>query len=158
MTPRMTKLALVGALCLFCAQVGHARLLEDWSYEKLSKHSDLVVIAEAVRVEPTKDTLSAPQWKEIEWGGRNTILKVKSAIKGKPENDQITVLHFRIDNIKGNVLIDGPLLASFKKKREYMPFLKRRSDGRFELVSGQIDPVLAIREVSLPLHMALGEK
>ncbi len=155
---RFTNVALFGALCLVCTQVGHTRLLENWPYEKLIKNSDLVVIAETVRIEPTKDTLSVPGWKEIDWAGRNTVFKVKSVIKGKAEKDQVTVLHFRINRVRGVLLINGPLLANFKEKQEYLLFLRKRQDGRFELVSGQIDPVLAVRKISLPLHMIFDEK
>jgi hypothetical protein len=36
-------------------------------------------------------------------------------------------------------------------KPEYLLFLKRGKDGRYEPVSGRIDPVLCVREMYWPL-------
>jgi hypothetical protein len=86
--------------------------------------------------------------------------------KGKAEKS-IKVLHYRLPE---NALIqDGPLLVKFRKeplqvegtvkgvkfvaelgKPDYMVFLRQRKDGRYEPISGQVDPALSVRELSSP--------
>ena len=39
----------------------------------------------------------------------------------------------------------------------YLLFLKARPDGRYEAVSGQVDPKLSVRETHSPLPAGLGE-
>src|SRR5262249_46730715 len=68
-------------------------------------------------------------------------------------------------NFEDAAITDGPLLLTFlaetvvtktngnesvKVLPEYMLFLKRLADGRYEPVSGRIDPALAGREVNPP--------
>ena len=79
------------------------------------------------------------------------------------------MLHFKFGEFKkgfeNDGIFDGPQLIEFrtpvtmgagKGKRvlpgsEYLLFLKKMKDGRYEPVSGHIDPADSIREVSKPL-------
>jgi len=79
------------------------------------------------------------------------------------------VLHFRLK--EGVIVNDGPSLVRFRTKRglsirtktikaaagkpDYMLFLKRNKDGRYEPVSGRIDPRLSVKEIYSPLWRAL---
>lgn len=146
-----------------------ARLIENWPYERLFKEADLVVIAKAADTTDTKDRFSTKSWK-VEFIGQDTQFVAESILKGKLGADKkLTVLHYRLP--EGVQIINGPLLVKFRKDGvplkgtingsafkaviglpDYMLFLRLRPDGRYEPVSGEIDPVLSIRE----LHSADG--
>lgn len=156
------------------------RLLDDWPYEKLFKEADLVVIAAALKTEVTKDKPPKHDW-PYEMVGQNTSFKVLHVLKGKTANKQIQILHFKFgelkkdanpNNFEDRVIQDGPIFVTFRtepvsisvngKKTiavapQYLLFLRKMKDGRYELVSGQIDPALAVREMSRPLDNAPGD-
>jgi hypothetical protein len=143
------------------------RGLENWPYERLFKEADLVVIARAEGTAETKDRFRPELWK-VEFLGQETAFAVQSTLKGKlKEGQPIKVLHYRLP--EGVRVQNGPLLVSFRKdplnlqgtindrtfkaslgRPEYLLFLRARPDGRFEPVSGQVDPALSIRELHKP--------
>jgi hypothetical protein len=147
----------------------YARLIERWPYERLFKEADLVVIATAGETADTKDRFSTKGW-DVEFIGQDTHFVAKSVLKGKLDAEmKLTVLHYRLP--EGVTIQDGPLLVRFRKDAlelegtvngkafqasvgspEYLLFLRLRQDGRYEPVSGAIDPALSIRE----LHRADG--
>jgi len=155
----------------------HARLLENWPYERLFKEADLVVIASAGDTAATKDRFSTKGWK-VEFIGQDTQFVAQSVLKGKlGEEKKFAVLHYRLPD--GVQIINGPLLVKFRKDSvmlngtingttfkaglgcpEYMLFLRLRKDGRYEPVSGEIDPILSIRELNEPdrFFAGLGKK
>jgi len=163
---RLTKIACVLAVASLLLMQGlptSARGLENWPYEKLMKESDLIVIANPTAVEDCSDKTSDNLWK-IEFLGVNTTFKIEAVLKGKPAADSIKVLHFKLHD--GQLIGSGPLLVSFRLKPirldlkdahvtlgapEYMLFLKAGNDGRYEPVSGRIDPELSVRELYPPL-------
>jgi len=166
----------IGVVALIALPV-RARLLENWPYERLFKEADLVVIAIAGDTTDTKDRFTAKGWK-VEFIGQATQFVVQSALKGKLGQDKkIAVLHYRLP--EGVQVINGPLLVKFRKDAvmlngtingtafkaglgcpEYMLFLRLRKDGRYEPVSGEIDPSLSIREMHEPdrFFAGLGKK
>jgi hypothetical protein len=157
------------AVASLIAMPASARLIENWSYERLFKEADLVVIAKAGDTADTKDRFSTKGWK-MEFIGQDTQFVAESILKGKLGADKkLSVLHYRLP--KGVGIINGPSLVKFRKdgvtlkgtingtafkggigRPDYMLFLRLRPDGRYEPVSGEIDPVLSIRE----LHLADG--
>lgn len=161
------KSAVAVAILLACEAGTSARLIESWPYEKLFKESDLVVIADAVKTEDCADRDAGNPWK-IEFVGQNTSFKVHVTLKGKVEGDELKVLHFRLP--KGQLVDNGPLLVSFRTtgtnvnlkhakmildRPEYMLFLKAGKDGRFEPVSGRVDPEMAVKEMHAPMSHLL---
>jgi hypothetical protein len=155
------------ALIAIAAAPAFARLIESWPYERLFKEADLVVIARVERATETKERLSPADWK-VEFIGQETVFTVQTILKGKVKDGRkLPVLHYRLPD---DVLIEnGPLLVSFRAEPlvlkgvvngkafkttvgspEYMLFLRVRPDGRFEPVSGQIDPALSVRELNEP--------
>ena len=159
-----------------------ARLLESWPYDKLLKHADLVVFATAVKTEAAADEPPEHSW-NFELVAQTTTFKVSHALKGEAAGGHLKVLHFKFGELKKgvepNVLAyiveDGPLLVAFRTKSvtvkaegapedvvlrtpEYLLFLKRANGGRYEPVSGPIDPALSVKEVSAPLGKVLGDK
>jgi hypothetical protein len=155
-------MAVVGVLVgvVACSAPGSARFLENWPYEKLMKESDLVVIANAVRTEETDDEPPKHPW-TIDFVGQNTTFKVLHLLKGKVDGKEIKVLHFKWGKLKKDVnpndpfaglIEDGPLFAAFHTRNgpDHMLFLKSLKDGRYEPVSGRIDPQLSVRVLSYP--------
>ena len=145
----------------------HARLLENWPYDRLFKEADLVVIAIAGESTDTKDRFSKKGW-NVEFIGQDTQFVAKSTLKGKLGADKkLTVLHYRLP--EGVLVNNGPLLVKFRKdtamlqgtingtafkaglgRPDYMLFLRLRKDGRYEPLSGEVDPALSIREMHEP--------
>jgi hypothetical protein len=148
-----------------------ARQVESWPYGRLFKEADVIVIATAERTSDTKDRPKTRQWKLV---GQVTVFSVQRTLKGKVEGPTVRVLHFRLP--RGKLAEDGPLLVSFRTKSgvvkrvvdgvmevaqvpkgEYLLFLKARKDGRYEPVSGPIDPAFSVRELLVPSPLARGE-
>jgi hypothetical protein len=148
-----------------------ARLIEEWSFERLMKESDVVVIATAVKTEVTDDKGPEHSW-QYEFVGQETTFKVTSTLKGKLPGESFKVLHFKFGELKksepktgrrfvDNAIINGPGFVSFRTGEHkltlnletrtistppnYLLYLRALKDGRFEPVSGQIDPDLAVR-------------
>jgi hypothetical protein len=160
------------AVPLVAAGVGDARRLPDWPYEKLFKEADLVVIAEPQGTASTKDDFGDNPW-PLEAIGRETTFRVAHVLKGEPGKDPIKVLHFAFGAPKAGegdapVVRNGPGFVAFRTKEvtadtadrahdwftlprpQYLLFLRKRADGRYEPVSGQTDPNLSVREVLPP--------
>lgn len=160
-------------LCLI-SSVAAGRLVEGWPYERLNKEADLIVIGTAVVTKDTSDSFIDERW-PLEFIGVNTTFEVMQILKGKTNEKKIDVLHFKFGKVhnKANVqkgkiieIIDGPSFVSFRTtptrieidgflltnhKFEYLLFLKKRKDGRYEPVSGHIDPSMSIRELFMPI-------
>ena len=180
MWKRVVVLLAAAAGLLACAVPAPARITEDWPYDKLLKHAELAVFAVATKTEAADDKPPEHSW-NYELVAQNTTLKVKHALKGKAEGAEFKVLHFKLGELKkgkrpgtgDTILEDGPQLVAFRNSGvlvkaqgddnltvlttpEYLLFLKRMADGRYEPVSGRIDPALSVREVSVPLDKVLG--
>jgi hypothetical protein len=156
-----------GAVLGLLAAPVSGRLIENWPYERLLKESDLVVIARAEGTVDTKDRFDKSGWK-VEFIGQETTFTVAAVLKGKHlAGKPLKVLHFRLPD--GVLVENGPLLVTFHKESlpvteivagkrierkkgrvDYILFLRARPDGRYEPVSGQIDPVLSVRELQRP--------
>lgn len=157
-----TALLTIAVYCLSAA----ARQIEIWPYERLFEKADTVVIAQPKRSVDNDDRLES-SWEEA-FVGIDTTFEVEHALKGTP-GKKLTLLHFRSEA----PLQNGPLFVSFSTNESarqtesgkelaprirafregpasYLLFLKRRDDGRYEAVSGQIDPALSVRTISEP--------
>lgn len=160
------RLAIVASLALSCSRAD-ARRIESWSFQRLKESADLVVVASVASTkqwpEKVQDDLFG---KDLE--GQLTTFNVAAVFKGQDIGKHIEVVHYRVK--EGVLLQDGPILACFRKtglrlgieavdgvkhKAEvmegtpyYLLFLKKRSDGKYEPVSGQIDSGLSVRKLS----------
>lgn len=151
-----------------------ARQIENWPYEKLLKEADLVVIAHAVSTAPSEDKWEGDLFAHDRFIGLETTFELVTVLKGQSADD-FKLLHFQyknqskpfndgpglvsflteplsVDIIRSNDSDDEGLkrLESMKRSRltsapEYLLFLKRKADGRFEAVSGQVDPNSSVR-------------
>jgi hypothetical protein len=168
----MSKTFTFAVVCAACFVVypsaASARLHKKWNYDELLKEADLVVLAAAVRTEPAEDAPPTHSW-PLELVAQNTTLKVRGTLKGKAEGEQIQVLHFKFGGPRKGFeksvgIRDGPNLVAFRTEPvtvragkdthvpppEYLLFLKRMKDGRYEPVTGPIDPAVSVRQVSGP--------
>jgi len=151
-----------------------ARQIENWSYERLFKEADLVVIATAKATAETNDSPPDVRWKS-DLVGQQTTFAVDAVLKGKaPATSTLTVLHFKLK--PGVLTQDGPLLVAFRTKGptiegggakkykvllgtpQYLLFLKAADKGRFVPVSGQADSALSVKEIYPPLPEVMDEK
>jgi len=155
----------LGAL-LMLTNSAAARQIESWPYERLFKEADVVVIATAQGSVGTDDHAADDRWKGS-LDGQNTTFNVHTVLKGDVATRPLTVLHFKLND--GVMTKNGPLLVAFRTKGptiegggsmkyeanlgtpQYLLFLKAAHNGRFEPVSGQIDPRLSVKEIYSPL-------
>src|SRR5262245_37371394 len=167
-------LASVVGLCWFAAPAT-GRLVPSWSYERLFKEADLVIIAVPVGEEKADDAFGENHW-GLDIVGMNTSFEIRRTLNGKAEGKQIKMLHFRfVDPPKGKLVVieDGPGFVAVRRKTltvregddplhlsapEYLLFLRRLKDGRYEPVSGKLDPRFAVREMSEPLDDTFGKR
>lgn len=183
MRKHIAILAVIFAAFLLCPLAVPARTIEDWSYEKLFKKSDLVVLATAVKTEPGDDKWSPyPSSWQYEFAAQNTTFTIKHVLKGKVEGDQLKVLHFKFGELKKGLdpkdlknqkIINAPRFVTFRVKPvtvigdkgdktlrapAYLLFLKVGLEGRYEPISGRIDPVDSVKEVFEAPDTVFGDK
>lgn len=158
-------------ILLGCLQVtAHARHLESWPYQRLFKESDCVVLATALDTEKSNDSFVDDRW-PFEFDGTNTTFKIQHVLKGEVPGKKIKVVHYQFGkprkDSQGNLVIaiDGPCFVRFctepariegpnrliDAQPEYLLFLRKLADGRFEPVSGKVDPQLSVKEIFEPL-------
>jgi hypothetical protein len=173
------NLVLVALALAFAVPSAWGRLRPDWPYKKLVDEADLVVLATAEATKPAKDDFDDNTW-PLEIVGQETTFRVAHVLKGEAPKEPITVLHFKFGAPKKGarrnpVIRNGPQFVAFRTqdvlvdtvdqernritmpRPEYLLFLKLRKDGRYEPVSGQLDPDLSVREVSPPLSDLAGK-
>ncbi|MGB8352798.1 MAG: hypothetical protein WCD79_02835 [Chthoniobacteraceae bacterium] len=163
----MKKLALpvIGLFLLAITAQLDARGISIWSYAKLRNCADFVVIAKTISNTDTKDVFLA---EKDGYTGVNTEFEVLDVSKGDVDAKKITVLHFK--NAPGSSHMDGALTIHFRIKtlaetaaemhpehlqnpearQVYILFLKKRNDGRYEPVTGQLDSSLSAKEINEP--------
>jgi hypothetical protein len=169
----MWSRVVVAVACLVHVSPVPARPIEDWSYERLFKEADVVVIA---KPESTADVDTAPADPRMRRGfvGQRTAFSLVSTLKGEAKGTSVQVLHFRLRD--GVMPPNGPLLITFRTKPvriegkargdakragdafvmeipapHYLLFLKAGENGRLEPVSGQDDQARSEREETPPL-------
>ena len=169
------KLSLIITILIVATAPLNARLSRAWSYAQLREASDLVVLAKPVSNTATKDIFNK---EESEYQGIDTEFEVIDIVKGAIVAKIFKVLHFALKPGGGDA--DGMSVVSFRLKPltldvltkpeqsehragtraliqltapEYLLFLKKRSDGRYEPVTGQMDASISVLEVSDPFPL-----
>jgi len=173
--------ALVVICSLFIPSISFSRQVEDWSYERLFKESDLVVIAHVQGWGVTKKEWNEKFFDKVRFEGAKTIFGASFVLKGDPPLC-IWLNHFRYKEGAGRYN-DGPGLVSFLKELllvelksaknqkgkleqlgvglskfsqpEYLLFLKKRKDGTYEPVSGQLDASFSVRAMFPPENISI---
>jgi hypothetical protein len=146
------KRLLSATALLALASVCVARPVAYWPYEKLAKEADLIVIATPTGTEDSGEKMNLPgiarDNKPVRGLGVNTTFEALAVLKGDPDLKNCVLFHLR-ETEPQNMSVNGPALVAFdpKKKRRYLLFLKKETDGRFTSLCGQTDPVGAIRDL-----------
>ena len=153
---RMKKVLPAIPIILFCLVV-FARPVPIMRYDKLTKEADLVVIATPISVRDIGEKTTLPG---IEYRYSNEIAKPfpafvvettftnLSVLKGDTNATTFIFHHFRAaDGFGGGYA--APELVKFdpNQKHGYLMFLKREADGRYISMTGQADPVFAIKDL-----------
>ncbi len=136
----------------------YARHIQTWNYDQLNKASDVVVVATVASTDDWDDPADMPQLGEVVFKGQLTSIIIQGVLKGGVTEKQLELVHYTVTaNGRKN---PGPGLKSHVTSRAYVAdlqkvgprrvgeergtphyllFLKRRDDGKFEPVSGQVD-------------------
>jgi hypothetical protein len=171
----MMRSVLIVAIVTVLAAYSYARLTRAWSHDELLKESDFVGLLEPLSNESTKDIFSikVSDGNQINYHGINTVFRVDLVLKSDGKaGKQLTVLHFTEEGAEP--VANGPNFIYFpigpldyekrfaKDGKEIskmtvhmgepllLAFLKRRSDGRYEPVTGQEDPDESFYEIHCP--------
>ena len=161
---------------LFIPSISFSRQVEDWSYERLFKESDLVVIAHVQGWGVTKKEWNEKFFDKARFEGAKTIFGASFVLKGDPPLC-ILLNHFRYKEsaVRYNdgpgliVFLKEPVLIELKQAEdkkgklhqqsqglrkisqpEYLLFLKKYKDGEYEPVSGQLDASFSVRALFPP--------
>jgi hypothetical protein len=131
---------------------------DTWDYDKLNAQADVVVIATPLSAKDSGESTFLPGIQEMGADGKakpvaafgmQASLEVELLLKGNWAVNRLEFYYLREANPPAQPVPGGPQLVSFdpKKKLRYLMFLKLDKDGRFESVTGQTDPGLAIKEL-----------
>jgi hypothetical protein len=152
------------------------RIVKNWSYEQLFETADVIVLAVPVGSEKAPDAFDVEHSWPLDVVGVNTTFQVRHTLKGKVDGRQVKMLHFRFvepPKRKFVVIEDGPGFVAIRSTSlrvkegdsvldlpapEYLLFLRRLKDGRYEPVSGRVDPRFSVREVNEPLDDTFGKR
>jgi len=134
------------------ASIAEARLKRSWTYEQLLSEADMVAVVDA---SPPKDTENTDVFLGHPVVQILTTLKVHAVLKGDTKKESLEFVHYRYGKTD-RPIINGAQFVHFQAEKtrypkpKYLVFLKRRKDGRYEAVSGQIDPVDSVRLLMVP--------
>lgn len=161
----MKTLSLMCTLIALPMAAADARLIENWPYERLMEESDLVVVAKVESFSEFDGTTEIPQFQGTIVPKIGTF-RVAGILKGEHEGETLELVHCQLANDQF-FPPNGPLLAQFETtgrlirietegeagsliqegQPSYLLFLKRREDGRYEPVAGQVDSELSVRRM-----------
>jgi hypothetical protein len=148
---------LAGLLFLLVVAPASARIVQPWPAAKLTEQADLIVIARPTATGDAAKSDKPPKGYD-DLVGTDTEFKVLAVLKGKLEGEKLALFHFRHPLSKTSSQspeVDGPGLVAFDPKAQdgrsrYLLFLKKRKDGRYECVSGQVDPDSSVAALAGP--------
>jgi hypothetical protein len=153
------------SMCWLFQPKAAAELGEDWSYERLFKKADLVVIARPTANERRSERLVLKD-QQVTLGRVVSTFSINHRLKSNCE-EKIKVFHFEVIEFHNTFPLGSPSLVQFRDKSikanvgssilglpppEYLLFLKKRSDGNYELVSGDYHSSLSVRELTAPFE------
>jgi len=158
---RVLSMFLVGILVCWMPtnKLCRGRAQESWTYQKLLRDSDLVLIAQPLETKVSVDAFPDPEWNE-KLQSRVTRFRVLVVFKGNYDKEDISILHY--DLKPGLAVNNGPRFATFRLKEvtlssphskgstskpEYLLFLRKKKDSGFVFTSGQLDSRLSVREM-----------
>jgi len=156
---RSTVVGPVLSIALAICNVSMARPVQVFDYDKMASEADLVVIATPVETKELDEKTDLPgvRWNNqpIRVVGLETRFEVSVCFKGKlPAEGKLTVVlhHYRLENPE---LAEVPNAVQLLRltpgdSSQYLMFLKRVDDGRYEPFNGQTDPVYSVEKLRNP--------
>ncbi len=142
---------------LLVASTASARIRPGWSDEMLTNHADLIIIATPVSTHGTGQKTNFPGLAAVHKGverpvpamGVETVFRVLSVLKGTNTSNTVVFYHLRETGFFGRGGPGAPETVVFvpKQKKRFLLFLKHEPDGRYSSVTGQVDPVLGIKDL-----------
>jgi len=157
--PRQSILALTLLILLTLSSALQAAEPQFWPYDRLTGKADLVVIGVPRASQDSGELVYSPLW-QLDFVGVNTTVEVRGVVDGRFRARELTLFHLRLPD--GKTLQNGPRILNFPNnsfsfgtaakgevlsKPEYLLFLKKRDDGRYEPVSGTLDAGQSVREL-----------
>lgn len=149
-------------LCLFLAPLllgrcAQARPVPSMAYDKLTAQADVIVIATPTDVRDTQEKTTLPGLARVSRDnvsrpipavGIETTFEVLSVLKGNPNLKKLVLYHLR-ESDPQTLEADPPGLVEFnpKEKKRFLLFLKRDPDGRYSALTGQADPMYAVKDL-----------
>ena len=140
-----------------------ARPVHVSDYDEMTAKSDLVVIATSVSTKELREVIDLPGVQHeggvrIRAVGLETEFLVSVCFKGRlPEvegkgSSTIVLHHYRFEDPKEADAGNRAELLSFKPgdHSQYLMFLKRTGEGRYEPFNGQTDPVYSVEKLKKP--------
>jgi hypothetical protein len=143
------------------------RIGEPWPAAKLTEKADYIVIGRVVSTGDAKVSDKPPKsFEHLGLVGVDSKFRILAALKGSIRDKELVLFHFRsarkpaekeprgLVSIRQTPDVDGPCLIRFdpqgEKDARYLMFLKKRPDGRYECVSGQVDPDMSVSKLDGP--------
>jgi hypothetical protein len=136
------RIAAAAVVLLLLACVADPRVTRHWSMADLTKEAGLIVIAKPSEVKKTGERMGKDGW-QAAVAGVVTTFRVEAVLKGESDDKPLAVHHFVWEDFNGPIL-NGPQLVQFEVKQDgpsHLLFLKKRPDGGYEPLAGQMDPV-----------------
>lgn len=141
-----TALLRLLACLIFDSTFAHARFVHSMSYGELVAKSDLIVLIEPFATHLASDTFPEIPAAESDrlFQAFNTDFKVRAVLQSSGNvPHELTVLHFL--HTPGPIGPDAAEFVKFlgegaPKNTTWIAFLKKRPDGRYEAITGQVDP------------------
>lgn len=129
-------------LILATSLVAQARIIPHWSDQELLEKSDLVVLATPTATADTQERTDLPGFLAQHVIGIETGFAVSAVVKGDKTMKNFVLHHYRADEERAGLVVNGPNLIAFKpeEKRKFLLFLIREADGRYAPTVGQVDP------------------
>jgi hypothetical protein len=168
---RTARAIATAAVCLLVLCIpGSSRLVQLWQYDRLTSTAKLVIIGSPGKTTPTKEKYEGNHPWPFEIVGVETRVTVLAVLKGREKKKTITLFHFQAGPLKKEFrdkggptpVIDDPDFLSFRTEPlvvktekgkvtlpppDYLLFLRRRKDGRYEAITGPLDATQSVREL-----------
>jgi hypothetical protein len=158
----MKTILQIATLLVFVISIGssaNARPIASWPYDKLTAEADLIVIATPTIVKDTGKKTELPGG--IRMTGDDNIprpipvvmmeatFEVLSILKGEAKGKDFIFHYWRLEPPSTEPVMNAAKLVSFdpNKKERYLLFLRREPEGDYSSLTGQIDPILGIKEL-----------
>lgn len=152
---RSRAFLIVFSLIVGLFDLTQAREFRAWTYQELRDSSDLIVVAQPLEVRRLDEKYILPGISHMPAQGNDsqyhalgieTRFEVLTTLKGA--SSQSIVLHHYRPSDSGPE-INGPSLMDFDPKAcdKFLLFLKKRNDGQYEGVAGQVDLILSVKKI-----------